>query len=26
VYIVTESGHLFTLDPAAGRTVEVVSQ
>jgi outer membrane protein assembly factor BamB len=26
VYIVTESGHLFTLDPAAGRTVEVISQ
>jgi outer membrane protein assembly factor BamB len=26
VYIVTESGHLFTFDPAAGRTVEVVSQ
>jgi outer membrane protein assembly factor BamB len=26
VYIVTESGHLFTLDPAAGRTTEVVSQ
>ncbi len=26
VYIVTESGHLFTLDPAAGRTTEVISQ
>jgi outer membrane protein assembly factor BamB len=28
VYIVTESGHLFTLDPAANpsRTVEVISQ